>query len=80
MIQPPSTGPTAGAVTTVKPYSANAIGRCLLVKLSAKMLCSVGARPPPPIPCSTRKNRISGRLSDRPQPTELSVNSATQPM
>ena len=70
----------AGAVTAVKPYSEKAMARCCGVKLSAKMLCSVGARPPPPIPCSTRKNSIMPSDVAKAQAMDATVNSATQPM
>src|SRR5689334_22654833 len=75
---PPSTGPAAGAVTTVMPYNANASARFSGGKVSAKIDCSVGASPPPPTPCNARANSIVVREVDIAHSTLLPVNSATQ--
>src|SRR5215472_19058308 len=73
--QPPSTGPAAGALTTVMPYSANASARFSGGNVSAKIDCSVGARPPPPTPCSARASIIIESDVDIAHSTLLPVNS-----
>ena len=45
----------AGAQTTARPYMAKAWPRFSGGKVSARMACSEGARPPPPTPCRMRK-------------------------
>ncbi len=69
-----------GAVTIAMLYSANAAARFAGGNVSTRMACSTGAKPPPPMPCSTRK-KIS-QLSDgaRPQSRDVTVKSATQTM
>ena len=79
-MKPPSVGPMAGASTTAMPYTANAMPRLRGSKVSARIACSLGARPPPPRPCSTRKKMSSPRLGATPQRNELMVKSATQIM
>ena len=78
--QPPSVGPTAGAVTTVSPYNAKACARFSTGKVSAKIDCSVGARPPPPMPCSTRAMSIIDSDEDTAHSSDAAVNVATHPM
>src|ERR1700733_10751696 len=78
--QPPSVGPTAGAVTTVSPYSANACARFSTGNESAKIDCSVGAVPPPPMPWMTREISIMLSEVDIAHITEAPVKIATQVM
>jgi hypothetical protein len=70
----------AGAVTTVSPYNAKACARFSTGKVSAKIDCSVGARPPPPMPCSTRAISIIDSDEDTAHSSDAAVNSATHPM
>ena len=49
-------------------------------KVSARMDCSLGASPPPPNPCNTRKKSSQPRLGATPHRSELIVNSATHDM
>src|SRR5580698_797478 len=80
VIQPPRVGPIAGAVTTATPYTANAMPRLAGGKVSARMACSLGCRPPPPAPCSTRQMISVAKFGASPHRKELMVNSATQLM
>jgi hypothetical protein len=80
VIQPPSVGPMAGATTTAMPYMEKAIPRLETGKVSARMACSEGCRPPPPHPCKMRATISIGRLVESPQNSEQMVNSATQVM
>ena len=80
VMKPPSVGPIAGASTTAIPYTAKAMPRFAGGKVSARMACSLGASPPPPSPCRTRKKISDARLGAMPQRNELMVNSATQIM
>src|SRR5580658_3563811 len=64
----------------VMPYSANAKPRCCGGKVSARIACAIGCRPPPPAPCSTRKKSSSPRLGANPHSKELTVKIARQPM
>ncbi len=80
VIHPPRVGPMAGAVTTAMPYTAKAMPRLAGANVSARMACSLGCKPPPPAPCSTRQMMSVARLGASPQKKELMVNRATQPM
>ena len=80
VIQPPSVGPIAGASTTAMPYTANAMPRLRGSKVSARIACSLGCRPPPPAPCNTRQIINVARFGASPQRNELIVNNATQDM
>jgi len=80
VIQPPRVGPIAGATTTAIPYSAKAWPRLLTGNVSARMACSLGASPPPPTPCRTRKKTSSGSDGAKPHKTEQAVNITTQVM
>ena len=80
VIHPPSVGPIAGATTTAMPYSANACPRFSIGNVSARIACSLGASPPPPIPCRMRVNTSIGSVRANPQSIEQTVNSATQVM
>ncbi len=42
--------------------------------------CSVGAKPPPPSPCSTRNKTSTGKFGARPHMSELTPKSTTQVM
>ena len=77
---PPSVGPMAGANTTASPYIAKPIPRCRGSKVSARIPCSLGASPPPPIPWSTRKKISEWRFGAKPQRKLLMVKSTTQDM
>ena len=77
---PPSVGPSAGATTTAIPYTANAMPRCFGANVSARMDCSLGASPPPPAPCSTRKKTSHPSDVAVPHRDELAVKSATHVM
>jgi hypothetical protein len=46
-------------------------------KVSARIDCSVGASPPPPTPCRTRKKMSAPRFGATPQRNELMVKRAT---
>src|ERR1700743_2720454 len=78
VIHPPSVGPIAGATTTAIPQIANAIPKYSFGKVSANIDCSLGASPPPPAPCNTRKISSAVKLGASPQSSELTVNTATQ--
>ncbi len=80
VIHPPRAGPMAGATTTATPYRAKAAPRLGPGNVSVRIACSLGASPPPPIPCVTRASSRTIRLGAIPQKNELIVNSATQPM
>ena len=80
VIQPPKVGPIAGAATTAMPYSANACPRCSTGKVSARIACSLGASPPPPIPCRIRARIKIGREGASPHNNEQPVNSTTHVM
>src|ERR1700736_3271509 len=80
VIQPPSVGPMAGAVTTAMPYTANAMPRLAGGKVSARMACSLGCKPPPPAPCRTRQMIRVARFGASPHKNELTVKRATQHM
>ena len=49
-------------------------------KVSARMDCSLGCRPPPAAPWTTRKKTSMGSVGARPQSSEAMVNSITQVM
>ena len=70
----------AGASTTAMPYMAKAMPRWRGGKVSARMACSLGPRPPPPMPWRMRKKTRSGNDGAIPQRNELMVKSATQVM
>jgi hypothetical protein len=50
VMNPPRVGPIAGARTTAIPYTAIAMPRLAGGNVSARMACSLGPSPPPPIP------------------------------
>src|SRR5579864_508135 len=75
VIHPPSVGPTAGATTTAMPYSEKAMPRRSMEKVSARMACSEGCKPPPPAPCNTRQMMSIVRLVEIPHRKEEIVNS-----
>src|SRR5580698_10738610 len=56
---------------------AKAMLRCLAEKVSARIACSLGCRPPPPAPCMIRKKISIGRLVARAQKNELRVKMAS---
>ena len=70
----------AGASTTAMPYMAKPMPCLSGGKVSARMACSLGPKPPPPAPCSTRKKISMGSVVESPQNSELMVNSSTQLM
>src|SRR5271156_256964 len=80
VIQPPKVGPIAGAQTAVMPYKENARPRFSGGKVSARIACTIGCRPPPPAPCKTRKKRRRPRLGAIPQSRELMVKIVRQVM
>ena len=80
MIQPPSQGPIVGATTTAMPYTAKAMPRFSSGKVSFRMACSLGCKPPPPAPCRIRNSTSTLRLGASPHKNELTVNSATHSM
>ena len=49
-------------------------------KVSSRMACETGWRPPPAIPWTIRQRISIGRLVARPQSAEVRVKMATQPM
>src|SRR5262249_28148659 len=69
-----------GAMTAVIPYRANARPRFSGGKVSARMACAIGCRPPPPAPCKIRKSRRKPRLGAKPQSNELTLKIARQIM
>ena len=56
----------AGATTTAMPYIANAMPRLAGGNVSARMACSLGCKPPPPVPCRMRKKISMARFGARP--------------
>jgi len=70
----------AGATTTAIPYTAKAWPRLLTGKVSARMACSLGASPPPPTPCSTRKEHEQRQGLRQAAQHRQMVNSMTQVM
>src|SRR5579864_6101071 len=80
VIQPPRVGPIAGATTTAMPYKEKAMPRFSTEKVSARIACSDGCKPPPPTPCRTRATMSIGRLVAIPQKKEQTVNNMTQVM
>src|SRR5208283_2933283 len=54
--------------------------RCCGGKVSARMACAIGCKPPPPAPCSTRNRRRNPRLGANPQSKELTVKMVKQAM
>ena len=48
--------------------------------ISASIACSLGAKPPPPIPCSTLNSRRNSREGAMPHRKLLTVNKATHIM
>src|SRR5215469_701212 len=69
-----------GAVSAVMPYKANATPRFSGGKVSARIACAMGWRPPPPAPCRTRNNRRISKLGAKPQRSELKVNTVRHVM
>ena len=67
MIQPPSVGPIEGAKIAVTPYKEKASPRRRGGKVSARMACAIGCRPPPPPPWITRAISKTPRLGAMPQ-------------
>ena len=59
---------------------AKAMPKYLPGNVSASMLCSLGARPPPPAPWNTRNSSRLPREGAIPHRKELTVNRATQIM
>ena len=80
MMNPPSVGPRVGATMTATPYRAKAWPRCSGAKLSARIDCSLGARPPPPIPCRIRNVISHPSEGASPQSSELAPKTPTQIM
>ncbi len=78
MIQPPSTGPSVGPVTTPMPNSALASDSCSRGKVSTRIDCEVESSAPPPMPCTKRKNTSSQMFVACPQKTDATVNSMTE--
>ena len=67
---------------TTTPYAAKAAPRLAGGNVSTIMDCSMGASPPPPMPCkdARRRSALAG-WCERPQSTdEDTVNSATENM
>ena len=62
------------------PYTAKAMPRLSMEKVSLSMACSLGCRPPPPAPCKMRNTTSIPRLDANPQRKELTAKTATQPM
>src|SRR5215813_1266926 len=69
-----------GAMIAVIPYKAKASPRFSGGKVSARMACAIGCKPPPPAPCMTRKRRRKPRLGANPQSSELIVKIPRQLM
>ncbi len=57
-----------------------AMPNCSGGKLSARMACSVGCKPPPLSPWITRKKTSQPKVGASPLSAELIVNPATQAM
>jgi hypothetical protein len=62
----------------VTPYSEKAHPRFSGEKLSPKMACAIGCKPPPNAPCKTRNKRRNPRLGAIPQRKELVVKNTIQ--
>ena len=75
---PPAIGPTTWSTTPTIAKGANGMARVSGGNGSAIMACSPGARPPPPIPWSTRAITSVVRLGAIPHRKEASVNSAME--
>src|SRR5258705_5130424 len=63
----------AGAQMAVTPYNAKARPRFSGGKVSPRMACAIGCKPPPNAPCKTRNRRRSPRLGAIPHRRELAV-------
>src|SRR5258708_30330833 len=72
-MQPQSVGPVEGAQRAVTPYKGKASPRFSGGKVSARMACAIGCKPPPNAPCNTRNRRRSPRLGAIPHRKELIV-------
>ena len=78
VMKPPSVGPSTGPTTTTTAKAANAMPRLAGGKVSARIDCSTGASPPPPIPWNSRASTSVVRLGETPHRNELTVNSAME--
>jgi len=67
-------------MTTAMPYSAKAMLRFSGGKVSARMDCSLGCKPPPAAPCTTRKKTSMPSVGASPQSSEAMVKRKTQLM
>src|ERR1700721_2266609 len=77
-MQPPSVGPMAGAQMVVMPYNEKASPRFSGAKLTPRMDCAIGCKPPPNAPCMTRNKSRKPRLGAIPQRKELTVKNVMQ--
>ena len=62
----------------VIPYSEKASPRFSGAKLSPRMDCAIGCKPPPNAPCMTRNRSRNPRLGAMPQRKELAVKNVMQ--
>ena len=62
----------------VTPYSEKASPRFSGAKLSPRIDCAIGCKPPPNAPCMTRNRRRNPRLGAIPQRKELTVKNTMQ--
>ncbi len=87
MIQPPMVGPRMGAATIPIPQKAIALPRSRPGNSSSSTACDSGCKPPPVVPCSTRKKISMGRFGASPHrmldtvnPVTTVINSRLRPM
>ena len=67
----------AGASTTAIPYIAKAMPNFSPGKVSARIACSLGCKPPPPAPWMIRNTTSVLSVGAKPHINELTVNNAT---
>ena len=77
--QPPSTGPSSGPSSTIRPKMVMPTGICSRGRRVRMMVCAVGIIAPPVKPWPMRPATIIGSEVEKPHITENSVKSTALP-